>query len=84
MQIAIPEQAQGLLKQQAFAAGYEDVSDYVVSLVLQDRESRRQLEAFANDDRMEALAIEGLDSGPAVPLDMDAIRHELLARLRKP
>ena len=83
MQVVIPADAEAFVKNQANAAGYQDVSEYLLSLVRHDHEARARLDAFASDQRIETLALEGLDSGPAVPLDMQAIRREVTARLEK-
>jgi hypothetical protein len=81
MQIAISGEAEELVRSAAADAGYQDVSQYVVTLVQEDHAQREFLQSLAADPRLEKLALEGLASGPAVPLDMAAIRREVRDRL---
>lgn len=76
MQIDFPEEAESVVKSQAAAAGYHSVAEYVLSLVRQDKESRAFAESVASDPRIETLGLEGIESGPAIPLDMQSIRDE--------
>ncbi len=81
MQIDIPEEAESIVKSQAAAAGYDNVVEYVLSLVRQDKESRRFTESVASDPRIEGLALDGIESGSPVPLDMQSVRREYRDRL---
>jgi hypothetical protein len=81
MQIAIPGEAEELVRNAAFDAGYQDISQYVLSLVQADRAQREYLLSLAVDPRIEGLALEGIASGPVAPLDMAVIRREVQARL---
>jgi Arc/MetJ-type ribon-helix-helix transcriptional regulator len=81
MQVVIPDEVETFVKNQASLAGYHNVSEYVMSLIQQDHEARKLLDDFAADERVETLALEGLDSGPAIPLDMQAIRQEFRSRV---
>ena len=83
MQVVIPDDVETFVKNQASVAGYQNVSEYVLSLILQDHEARKLLDEFAADERVETLALEGLDSGPAMPLDMQAIRQGFRTRVEK-
>lgn len=83
MQIQIPDEAKQLVVSQARSAGFKNVADYMLNLVRQDRQCREFAESMASDPRIEKLAREGIDSGPAVPLDMESIRREYRERSSK-
>ena len=80
MQIQIPDEAKEQILSQARNAGFENVADYMLNLVRQDQQRRSFAESIASDPRIEALAQDGIDSGPAVLLDMEAIRREFRER----
>ena len=61
MNISMPDTMRDYVEGQLESKGYASVSEYMRSLV---REQQRQ-EA---QDRLDALLLEGLDSGPAIPV----------------
>ena len=81
MRVVIPAECETLVKRQAALAGCRNVAEYLLSLVVQDRENRQRLDEFAEDARIEQLVLAGLDSGPTLPLDMLVIRREFEARI---
>lgn len=78
MQIEIPLSWETIVKERAAAAGFGDVGDYVLGLIQADTFSPSRLDELANDPRLEQLALQGVGSGPAEPLDMEAIRRAVL------
>lgn len=60
LNIRLPETLEPFLKDQAIATGFSNESEYVQSLIL--REQRR----LAQQVKVDALLIEGLDSGDAI------------------
>nr|WP_290227970.1 type II toxin-antitoxin system ParD family antitoxin [Trichocoleus desertorum] len=58
--ISLPDQIQSFLDQQATAAGFDTASEYVYHLILQEQERLSQQE------RVESLLLEGIDSGEAI------------------
>ena len=62
--------------QQVQSGGYGSASEYIRELVRRDQKERAQ-------DRLEALLLEGLESGDPVPVTpqyWDKLRHDLTAR----
>lgn len=55
MNIALPNQILAFVEEQAIAAGFSNASEYVYHLVL------REQERLAQQQRAEALLLEGLD-----------------------
>ena len=83
MNIQLPQQSEEFLNEQAASAGFSDVSQYVLTLVEEDKRSREIESRLAQDGRLERLALEGLDSGDAgVVTDESwaAIRDEVFRR----
>ena len=78
MLIEIPADVERFVIGQAERAGYDNARDYMLSLVLNDTTNGSEI---CDSDRLESLALEGLRSGPATPLDMNAIRAEFRRRL---
>src|SRR4051812_20582652 len=77
MNISLPESMKAFIEEQAAKAGFGTVSEYMRSIIreVQERQSRRE--------RVDALLLEGLDSGPATPMtraDWEGIRHEVHRR----
>lgn len=62
--VNVPDQVMSVITERARNSGYADVNEYVSQIVL--RLSERQGE-------VEALAIEGLQSGPSEPWDKKEI-----------
>ena len=78
MQIDIPDDSEAFVKARAHAAGYQDVRDYVLSLILEDDASQIDVA------RLERLAVEGLESGDGGTLsseDWQAMRSDLESRI---
>lgn len=65
VQLSLPDEMSAFLEEEAARQGFATVSDYVRSLILEVRQ--RQAERL----RLDALLIEGLDSGPGTPLTPD-------------
>jgi antitoxin ParD1/3/4 len=61
LQIDLPESMKRFAEGRAAEAGYGSVDEYVRELIRSDQERRRQ-------ERLETLLIEGLDSGPPIPV----------------
>lgn len=59
MNISLPESLRSFVEEQVETEGYGTASEYIRELL---REAKRKKE----DKRIEALLIEGLDSGPAI------------------
>ncbi|NJL20210.1 MAG: type II toxin-antitoxin system ParD family antitoxin [Leptolyngbyaceae cyanobacterium SM1_3_5] len=60
MNIALPDQILAFVEEQAIAAGFSSASEYVYHLIL------REQERIVQQQRVEALLLEGLDSGEAI------------------
>lgn len=58
--ISLPDQIQSFLDQQATAAGFSTTSEYVYHLILQEQER------LAEQEQVESLLLEGIDSGEAI------------------
>ena len=72
--VDVPDQVMSAIAERAKNSGYADVNEYVSQFVL--RLSERQSE-------VEALAIEGLQSGPSEPWDkneIEGIRADLKSK----
>lgn len=79
MNISLPETLRDYVDEQIEAGGYGTVSEYVRDLIRQDQ--RRKAKA-----RVEALLIEGLDSGEATPMtdeDWASIRQAVQERVKQ-
>ena len=73
MNISLPDDMKAFIEDEAARKGFGTVSEYVRALIRDVRERQ------AEHDRLDALLIEGLDSGPATPLtkkDWEHIRRE--------
>jgi antitoxin ParD1/3/4 len=78
MNISLPEPLKQFIDEQVSSGRYGSVSEYVRELVRQDEKHRTQ-------QKLEALLLEGLESGaPAemTRLDWEDIRREALARIK--
>jgi antitoxin ParD1/3/4 len=60
LNIGLPKDIEDLLHQQAANAGYETVSEYLAELIM------REQERLSQQARVEALLVEGLDSGEPI------------------
>lgn len=61
MNIALPESMKLFVQERVTAGGYSSVSEYVRELIRADQ--KRKVE-----ERLDALLLEGLDSGEPIPL----------------
>ncbi len=85
-QIDLPTDALELAEEQAAAAGFPDVNEYLLTLIRLDQEQRQQLHSLGSDKRLERLAMEGLESGDAGPMtkaNWAELRAELSRRIEK-
>ena len=57
LNISLPDQVQTFVEEQAIAAGFNSANEYVYHLVV------REQERIAQQERIESLLLEGLDSG---------------------
>lgn len=78
--VELPTGDEAAIRAQAAAAGFVDIGAYVLDLIEQDQEARKLERSLGQDGRLEDLALAGVESGPAVPLDMFTLRRELHAR----
>lgn len=73
MEISLPDDMKAFIEGEAVKNGFDTVSEYVQA-ILRDVQHRH-----IERERLDALLIEGLDSGPATPLikeDWEHIRRE--------
>ena len=76
MNISLPEPMKAFVDDLVQSGGYGSASEYIRELVRRDQKERSQ-------DRLEALLLEGLDSGDPIavtPEYWDKLRQELAAR----
>jgi antitoxin ParD1/3/4 len=62
LNISLPDTIQSFVEQQVAKGGYSNVSEYILHLILQEQ---------AKAARVEALLLEGLDSGERVEVTDD-------------
>jgi antitoxin ParD1/3/4 len=77
LHISLSDEMRSFVDEQVRGGRYHNHSEYVRDLIRHDQERRTR-------DRIEALLLEGLESGPAQPLtadDWQAIRDEARERL---
>ena len=77
MNISIPDEMKAFVEEQAAKSGFGTVSEYMRVLIrgIQERQAERE--------RVDALLLAGLDSGPAAlltPVDWESIRQEVHKR----
>ncbi len=65
MQIEIPPESERFVLARAQAAGFDNVGDYVLNMILEDDTEQLDME------RLERLAVEGLESGDAGSLSQE-------------
>jgi antitoxin ParD1/3/4 len=73
LHISLPEELKRYVQERVAAEAYSNPSDFVRALIREDRKNRGQ-------ERLEALLLEGLDSGEAQLLDSPewaSIREEV-------
>jgi antitoxin ParD1/3/4 len=74
MNISLPDSMRAFIEQKVTQGGYSTASEYIRQLVREDQKQAAQ-------QRLEALLIEGLDSGPAKEMtaaDWEERRRRLL------
>jgi antitoxin ParD1/3/4 len=79
LHVSLPEALKEYVQRRVAEGAFSDPGDHVGALIREDR--KRQAEA-----RLEALLLEGLDSGPATPMtaeDWREIRAEVEAHIAK-
>jgi antitoxin ParD1/3/4 len=79
MNIALPESMKHFVQEQVAAGGYSSVSEYVRELIRVDQKRK-------TEERIDALLLEGLDSGSPIPVNEDyweAKKRKLTERLAK-
>lgn len=77
MNVSLPEALTDYVRRRVVEGAFSDPSDYIGVLIREDRQ--RQVEA-----RLEALLLEGLDSGEPTPLDAaewESIAQEVRERI---
>lgn len=78
MNISLPEELREYVEAQA-KNGYSTPSEYLRGLIRQDREQKSK-------EKLDALLLEGLNSGASIPMNAKfwaEVKHEALARLRR-
>lgn len=65
LNISLPKQVQTFVEEQAIAAGFNSANEYVYHLIL------REQERIAQQQRIESLLVEGLESGEPVEATND-------------
>jgi antitoxin ParD1/3/4 len=73
MNISLPDEMKAFVEAQAAKKGFGTVSEYVRAMI---REAQQRT---AERERLDALLLDGIDSGPGTPLtraDWDDIRRE--------
>lgn len=81
LNISLPDQVQAFLEKQAAATGLDTASDYVYHLIL------REQERIVQQERVESLLLEGLESGEPVEATddwWDQKRTQLVEQLHQP
>ena len=77
MNISLPDQLKEFVEQQISSGRYSSVSEYVRELIRDDEKRKAQ-------EKLEALLLEGVHSGPATEMtrkDWAEIRREALKRV---
>jgi antitoxin ParD1/3/4 len=79
MNISVPESMKTFIEDEVSSGGYGTASEYVRELV---RDAKKQKE----EERIEKLLLEALESGPASPMtkkDWEAIKQRGLERIQR-
>lgn len=79
MNISVPESMKEFIEDEVSSGGYGTASEYVRELV---RDAKKQKE----EERIEKLLLEAVESGPASPMtkkDWEAIKQRGLERIQK-
>jgi antitoxin ParD1/3/4 len=67
MNVSLPETLKDYVQERVSEGTFSNPSDFVRALIREDMRRR-------TEDRLDTLLMEGIDSGPAAPVDWDAIR----------
>ena len=67
MNVSLPEALKDYVQERVAEGTYSNPSDYVRALIREDMKRRVE-------EKLDALLMEGINSGPARPVDWDAIR----------
>lgn len=81
LNISLPDQVQTFVEEQAIAAGFSSANEYVYHLIL------REQERMAQQERIESLLLEGVESGEPVEATEDwweQKRTQLVERFHQP
>jgi len=65
LNISLPDQVQTFVEERAIAAGFNSANEYVYHLIV------REQEHIAQQERIESLLIEGLESGEPIEVTDD-------------
>jgi antitoxin ParD1/3/4 len=79
LNISLPDALRTYIEEQTRNGGYSTVSEYVRALIREDQKRKDQ-------ERLESLLLEGLESGEAQTIsreDWDEVRQEVRKRLGK-
>ncbi len=79
MNIALPETMKQFVQDRVAEGGYSSVSEYVRELIRSDQKRK-------NEERVDALLLEGLDSGEPIPVTAeywDEKKRRLIERLAR-
>lgn len=79
MNVALPEAMKNFVQEQVAQGGYSSVSEYIRELIRSDQKRK-------SEDRIDALLLEGLDSGDPIPVTPEywmAKKQKLVERLGK-
>jgi antitoxin ParD1/3/4 len=77
MNISLPEELKNYVERQT-GSGYSTPSEYVRELIREDQKRRAK-------ERLDALLVEGLNSGAALPADAEfwsELKREAMARIK--
>lgn len=80
LNISLPDQIQSFVEEQAKALGYDSTNEYVYQLIM------REQERVSQQERIESLLLEGLNSGDAIEATDDwweQKRARLVGRLQQ-
>lgn len=71
MNISLPDEMQTFVEAEVAGGGFSSASEYLGLLVREAQARKAKVEIERKRAEFEALMIEGLESGPAVPMDAD-------------
>lgn len=76
--VSLPEALRRFVEEQVQSGGYGTASEHILELIQQDQKRNE-------DERLEALLLEGLDSGPATPMtreDWEELKRRVWEAIR--